>query len=102
MKLGITTRAIKEWSKEKGLSGADPDKQFRKLIEEAGELAEAINKDLSDEEKMMEAGDVFIVLTIMMQQYGFDIEDCVELAYKKIENREGAMVNGVFVKQSDL
>lgn len=102
MKLGITTRAIKEWSKEKGLNGADPDKQFRKLMEEVGELAEAINKDLSDEEKMMEAGDVFIVLTIMMQQYGIDIEDCVELAYKKIENREGAMVNGVFVKQSDL
>ena len=102
MKLGITTRAIKDWSRERGLDKANPDKQFKKLIEEAGELAEAINKDLPDEEKMMEAGDVFIVLTIMMQQYGFDIEDCIELAYNKIKNREGAMVNGVFVKQSDL
>ena|SRR5699024_7771762 len=102
MKLGITTRAIKEWSVQKGLSEADPDKQFKKITEEIGELAGAINKGLTDKEIMTEAGDVFVSLTIMMQQYGFDIEDCAELAYNKIANRQGKMVNGVFVKQSDL
>ncbi len=102
MKLGITTRAIKEWSKERGLDKADSDKQFKKITEEIGELAGAINKGLSDKEIMTEAGDVFVSLTIMMQQYGFDIEDCAELAYNKIKNRDGAMRNGIYVKQSDL
>ena len=31
-----------------------------------------------------------------------DLTDCVEQAYNEIKNRKGKMVNGVFVKESDL
>lgn len=34
--------------------------------------------------------------------YELDFVDCVESAYKEISNRKGKMVNGTFVKESDL
>lgn len=34
--------------------------------------------------------------------YGVYAQDCLEVAYNEIKNRKGKMVNGVFVKESDL
>ena len=92
---------IRDWAKERGLDTADPFKQALKLIEEVGELAEGLVK--GNKKQIIDSiGDVYVVLTIFSLQLGYDIEYCIEQAYKEIANRKGEMVNGVFVKDEDL
>lgn len=95
------TRKIEQWAIERNLHTADPDKQFQKLAEEFGELAEGLAKSRSDEVKDA-IGDMYVVLTILSMQLGFNIDDCIQLAYDEIKDRKGKMVNGVFIKESDL
>lgn len=99
--LNELTTNIKRWAFDRNLNVADPDKQFMKLSEEVGELAETLTKD-RPEETGLEAGDIYIVLTILLMQKELDITECVYEAFQKIKNRKGEMVDGVFVKQEDL
>lgn len=92
---------IIEWAKDRNLDKADCKAQMLKLVEESGELAEGIAKDRPDQIKDS-IGDVFVVLTILAEQLGLDLTDCVGLAYNEIKDRKGKMVNGVFVKEQDL
>ena len=101
MKLGITTRAIKQWAKDRNLHTADSNKQMLKLVEELGELAEGMAKGKEYEVKDA-LGDMYVVMTILAMQRGHDIEECIELAYNEIEDRKGKLVNGIYVKESDL
>ncbi|GAB0227689.1 MazG-like family protein [Staphylococcus pseudintermedius] len=58
---------IEQWSTERGLHEGSPIKQFDKLVEEFGELVKGQNKQ--DKEMIKDSvGDMFIVLTIMVQQ----------------------------------
>ncbi|HHU6749353.1 TPA: MazG-like family protein [Staphylococcus pseudintermedius] len=58
---------IEQWSIERGLHEGSPIKQFDKLVEEFGELVKGQNKQ--DKEMIKDSvGDIFIVLTIMVQQ----------------------------------
>lgn len=41
-------------------------------------------------------------LTILAAQSGTNIEWCIECAYQEIKDRKGRMIDGVFVKESDL
>lgn len=93
---------IRGWANARNLvMGSTPEKQFLKLIEEVGELAAGMAR--KDEAKVMDGiGDAIVVLTIMAEQMGFTIEACIELAYDEIKDRKGRMVDGVFVKQTDL
>ena len=90
-----------EWARDRGLDTADPTKQMLKLAEEFGELAEGLAKD-KPEQVEDSIGDMYVVMTILALQLGLDIEDCVQKAYNEIKNRRGKMINGVFVKESDL
>ena len=47
-------------------------------------------------------GDIFVVLTILSMQLGVSIEECVSYAYDEIKDRKGKLVNGVYIKESDL
>jgi NTP pyrophosphatase (non-canonical NTP hydrolase) len=68
-----------------------------KLMEESGELAEALLKN--DETEVIDAiGDMVVVLTNLAKLRGHKIEDCVTSAYNVIKNRKGNMINGTFVK----
>ena len=70
-------------------------------MEEAGELAEAILKN--DEPEVIDAiGDMVVVLTNLAKLRGHNIEDCVTSAYDVIKSRQGKMVNGTFVKNTNL
>jgi len=81
--------------------GASPEKQFVKLMEEIGELAEGIAKGRRD--AIFDGiGDAVVVLTILAKQFDTDIEHCIELAWNEIKDRKGRIVNGVFMKESDL
>lgn len=99
--LNELTIRIMNWAIDRNLHIADPNKQFLKLIEEVGELAEGMAKGRPNDVKDG-LGDIYVVLTILSMQLGFSIEDCIEQAYEEIKDRTGKMVNGVFVKQEDL
>ena len=101
MNLNKLTLNIEEWAILRGLDEAKPEKQMLKLMEEIGEIAEGLakgNLDLTEDG----IGDAYVVLTILSMQLGTDIKSCVQMAYDEIKNRKGKMVDGVFVKESDL
>ena len=89
---------IRDWATEKGIyKTGDARTQYLKLMEEAGELAEAILKN--DEPEVIDAiGDMVVVLTNLAKLRGHNIEDCVTSAYSVIKDRQGKMINGTFVK----
>ena len=93
---------IRGWAHARNLIlGSNPQAQFTKLIEEAGELAAGIAKKRND--KVMDGiGDMVVVLTILAAQHGVDIEQCIALAWDEIKDRKGRMIDGVFVKEADL
>lgn len=152
-------KKVEEWSIERGLNTADPNKQRLKLWEEFGELCADIVRDNRD--GVIDAiGDMLVVLIIYKQQLGYDsndvfyprkdnldflgrledidlidfigrgiydsgnyieglrlfvenltvlayrlgtnLEECLAAAYDVIKDRKGKMINGVFVKESDL
>ena len=93
---------IRSWARDKGIyESGDSRTQYVKLMEEAGELAQAILKN--DEPEFIDAiGDMVVVLTNLAKLKGYNIEDCVTSAYNVIKSRQGKMVNGTFVKQESL
>lgn len=101
MKLDNLFGLIKDWAVERGLDKADPYKQMLKLMEEVGELAQGMAKN-RPEQIEDSIGDIVVVLAVLSLQLGLSLTDCVRLAYEEIKNRKGRMINGVFVKESDL
>ena len=89
---------IRTWATERGLYEAgDTKTQFAKLVEETGELAQAILK--KDDAEFADAiGDMVVVLTNLAHLGGVSIEQCIDQAYNEIKNRKGKMSNGTFVK----
>nr|DAR82951.1 MAG TPA: NTP-PPase-like protein [Caudoviricetes sp.] len=95
------TELIKKWAVDRNVVSGDPKAQMVKLLEEAGELAEGINKNKQD--LIIDSiGDVYVVLVILCMQLGLDINDCIKAAYEEIKDRKGKLVNGLFVKEEDL
>ncbi|CAB5216868.1 NTP-PPase_u3 domain containing protein [uncultured Caudovirales phage] len=72
-------------------------KQYSKLQEESNELLIGIlNKD--PYEIIDALGDIQVVLIILANQLGFDIDECLKSAYDEIKNRTGQTINGNFIK----
>lgn len=91
-------KEILEWAKPKGLLNPDfSPKQFIKLVEEVGELANAMLKG-NKAEQIDALGDIQIVLNILAEQLGFDLDECLKSAYEEIKNRTGKTINGTFIK----
>jgi len=92
---------IRSWAAERGIyQTGNSHTQYVKLIEEAGELAQAILKQ--DKPEIQDAiGDMVVVLTNLAYQEGFEIEECIDAAYTEIAARTGKMINGTFVKDAD-
>ena len=92
---------IRFWAKDRGLyDKGNSHTQYVKLQEEAGELAKALLKN--DKPEIIDAiGDIVVVLTNLAHLEGYDIEYCIDDAYKVIAARTGKMINGTFVKDAD-
>jgi len=91
-------KEILEWAEPKGLLNPElAPQQFMKLREEVGELANAILKG-NKIEQIDALGDIKVVITILAEQLGFDIDECEEIAYQEIKNRTGKTINGTFIK----
>ena len=93
---------IRQWARKKGiLDNGDTKTQYIKLLEETGELAQAILKN--DRAEFIDAiGDCVVVLTNLAELGNVSIEHCIDGAYAQISNRTGRMVNGTFVKTESL
>jgi NTP pyrophosphatase (non-canonical NTP hydrolase) len=91
---------IRDWAQDRGIyDKGNSHTQYVKLMEEAGELAEALLKN--DRYEIKDAiGDMVVVLTNLAVLEGMQIENCIESAYNEIANRKGKMENGTFVKQT--
>jgi len=92
---------IRNWAATRGLyNEGNSHTQYVKLQEEAGELAKALLKN--DKPEIIDAiGDIVVVLTNLAHLEGYDIEYCIDEAYKVIAARTGKMINGTFVKDAD-
>ena len=91
-----------DWAYERNIIDAKKtSKQFMKVTEELGELAEGINKDTQGQIKDS-LGDILVTLIILSKDLDVDLLDCLKGAYDVIKDRTGRTVNGVFVKEEDL
>ena len=92
---------IRSWATDKGIyDKGSSGVQYLKLIEETGELAQALLK--KDKAEIKDAiGDMVVVLTSIAKFEDMFIEDCIKSAYDVIAKRTGKMVNGTFVKDAN-
>lgn len=95
--------AIVRWAEERNLiKGSTPAKQLEKTAAELIELTVELGNRSSNEVLASELGDVLVTLIIVAHQLGLDFEECLGVAYNKIKDRKGKMVDGKFVKEADL
>ncbi len=100
MKLEQIFNNVINWANDRNLiKGAGPKDQCLKLIQEVGELSDSLCKGKSP---IDDIGDCMVVLTIIAEQSGLTIEECLSHAYNDIKDRKGKMIDGVFVKEDDL
>lgn len=102
IKISSKYELIREWARNRGIyDKGDSKTQYVKLMEEAGELAQAILK--RDTPEIQDAiGDMVVVLTNLAELEDLKIEDCIDSAYDIISKRKGNMVNGTFVKSGEI
>ena len=100
MKLTNEFKSIRDWACERGIyEKGDKKTQMIKLVEEIGELSQAILKD--DQPEFEDAiGDCVVVLTNLAELGNVKIEECINSSYDVIAKRKGNMQNGTFVKES--
>ena len=91
---------IRDWAATRGIyDKGNSSIQYLKMLEEAGELAQALlNKDKAEIKDAI--GDIIVVLTNLAHLEGFQVEECIDSAYQEIANRKGKMINGTFVKET--
>jgi phosphoribosyl-ATP pyrophosphohydrolase len=89
---------VLQWANERNLlHNENALKQYSKLQEESNELLIGmLNKD--PYEIIYALGDIQIVLIILANQLGFDIDECLESAYNEIKDRTGQTISGNFIK----
>lgn len=91
-------RLLCEWAEERNITaegGATSYTQIPKLIEEVYEFRDAE----TEEEAKLEFGDILVVCIQIARLRGLDMVECLDLAYNKIKNRKGRLIDGRFVKE---
>lgn len=91
--------AIIQWADARDITRFGTfDGQFRKLVEEVGELGAAYGK--GDKDSLRDAlGDVFVCLVMCSAMVDEPLVAAVGQAYEEIKDRKGRMTpQGVFVK----
>lgn len=110
--LGYSTRArdgipklitkINQWAISHGLDKGNPKIEWMKVTEEVGEIRDVFLKphDFVDPEWSLKdaIGDSIVTLVVLCLQLGYDVEECLTIAYNDIEDREGVMIDDNFVK----
>lgn len=114
--LGYSTRAqvgfaelidkVNDWADKRSLRQADPKIQWMRITEEVGEIRDVLLKPTKFTEPQAALkdaiGDTLVTVIVLAHQLDLDVTECLGLAYEEIKNRKGKMINGTFVKESDL
>lgn len=104
-----------KWGWEKGILGPEGKgtslAQARKMREECLETMDAvvdntIAHEAADFETAVESakhlkdgiGDTCVTLILLAYMHGWELEECLQVAYDEIKGRTGKMVNGQFEK----
>lgn len=97
---------INGWANERNLKQADPKIQWMRITEEVGEIRDVLLKPTKFNEPQAALkdaiGDTLVTIIVLAHQLDLDVTDCLNIAYEEIKNRKGKIVNGTFVKESDL
>lgn len=91
---------VTQWHHDRNLIEGSTDKdQTLKLLQELGELSDSVckGKDVRDD-----LGDMMVVIINIAERNGLTLRECLEKAWNDIKHRKGKMVDGIFVKESDL
>lgn len=92
---------VEQWFIDRNMQDLDGFAQIDKLREEVEELSDA--RSIGDPLAEMDAvGDILVVLIGYAKQRRLDILECLNMAYDEIKDRKGKLINGSFVKESDL
>ena len=97
---------INQWADERNLKQADPKIQWMRITEEVGEIRDVLLKPTKFTEPQAALkdaiGDTLVTIIVLAHQLDLDVTECLGIAYEEIKNRKGKMINGTFVKESDL
>ena len=89
---------ILHWAEQRDLlKHENAPKQFMKLVEEVGELSNAMLKN-NISEQIDAIGDIQVVLIILSEQLGINYDEALKSAYNVIKERTGKTINGTFIK----
>lgn len=93
---------VNEWAISHGLDKGNPKIEWMKVTEEVGEIRDVFLKphDFVDPEWSLKdaIGDSIVTLVVLCLQLGYDVEECLTIAYNDIKDREGVMIDDNFVK----
>ena len=105
MKKLLDYNNVVAWGADKGiLDKSSPLAQSEKFMEEALEFIDEVKllhtKPYPDSTlpAKMEYGDVLVTLILYAELSGWDMDECLTLAYNKIATRNGKIIDGLFVK----
>lgn len=93
--------AVQLWAKDIGLLQADPSRQILKIYEEISEATQAYMRG-QRENLVEEIGDILVTVIVFAEQVGVNPEEALKVAYNKIKDRQGKMIDGSFIKEEDL
>ena len=88
------------WHYDRNLIEGSTDKdQVLKLAQELGELSDSVckGKDVKDD-----IGDMLVVMLNIAERNGVVLAECLQKAWDDIKHRKGRMIDGIFVKETDL
>lgn len=93
---------VNEWAISHGLDKGNPKIEWMKVTEEVGEIRDVFLKpyDFADPEWSLKdaIGDSIVTLVVLCLQLGYDVEECITIAYNDIKDRQGVMIDDNFVK----
>lgn len=93
---------VNEWAISHGLDKGNPKIEWMKVTEEVGEIRDVFLKpnDFDDPELALKdaIGDSIVTLVVLCLQLGYDVEECLKIAYNNIKDRQGKMIDGNFLK----
>lgn len=93
---------INEWAISHGLDKSNPKTQWMKVTEEVGEIRDVFlkpNDFVNPEWSLKDAiGDSIVTLIVLCLQLGYDVEECLTIAYNDIKDRKGVMIDDNFIK----
>lgn len=93
---------VNEWAISHGLDKGNPKIEWMKVTEEVGEIRDVFLKphDFVDPEWSLKdaIGDSIVTLVVLCLQLGYDVEECLTIAYNDIKDRQGVMIDDNFIK----